>query len=118
MTKKSKFYIGLSSLVTVLAIIIICVVDHVYYMTCPTCNGEGETYITCSKCNGEKYVECDRCYGRGRVRCSGCDGRGGERCITCNGTGRKECITCGGRGGERCGMSYYRKSVHHFNLKK
>lgn len=109
MTKKSKFYIVLCSLVTVLAIIIICVVDHVYYMTCPTCNGEGEAYITCSKCNGEKYVECDRCYGRGRVRCSDCDGRGGERCGMCSGTGvaldGRQCFHCGGSGVQRYVLS-------------
>ena len=59
MIKKSKFYIGLCSLITVLAIIIICLVDHVYYMTCPTCNGEGDAWVKCDRCDGEKIVRCD-----------------------------------------------------------
>lgn len=106
MTKKSKFYIGLCSLITFLTIIIIYLADHMYYMTCPTCNGEGEAWVKCDHCDGEEYVMCDYCDGVQIVTCKACGGEGGERCFHCQGTGGKECISCQGKGGKRCDMCW------------
>lgn len=64
MTKKSKFYIGLCCLIAVLTIIIICLADHVYYMTCPTCDGEGEAWVKCDRCDGEENVPLAKVMGK------------------------------------------------------
>ncbi len=56
MIRKVNFTLDYAVSLLFLAIIIICLVDHVYYMTCPDVNGEGDAWVKCDPCDGEKKL--------------------------------------------------------------
>lgn len=81
----------------------------VFYIVCDF-DYSNPKYVTCDTCEGDGDAECSECYGSGEVSCSECDGEGSrevednewEDCEVCNGNGEVSCRECNGSGKETC----------------
>lgn len=81
----------------------------VFYIVCDF-DYSNPKYVTCDTCEGDGDAECSECYGSGEVSCSECDGEGSrevednewEDCEVCNGNGEVSCRECNGCGKETC----------------